>query len=133
MPKPVNFGIAYFPSDCSPNAEDCCADRDCQCGLWRSAERFRTSPASTVQRRSGGSVLFQRIWRPRAPNRSCPVAQLRKLACRVLLVAMLSTAGCRKPSSEEFGFSDAVHALPSELQVATRTELRHYTGSHATP
>src|SRR5262245_56180860 len=48
-------------------------------------------------------------------------------------MSVLCMAGCRKPPAEEFGFSEAVDALPSELQVATRTELRKYTGSFTAP
>lgn len=58
---------------------------------------------------------------------------LRILGCCLFLTTLFSTAGCRKPAPEEFGFSEAVHALPSELQVATRSELRKYTGSFAAP
>ena len=49
------------------------------------------------------------------------------------LLVLLCGNGCRKAPHEEFQLSDAIRALPSELQVAARTELRKQCGSFAAP
>ncbi|MBL8850445.1 MAG: c-type cytochrome [Planctomycetaceae bacterium] len=54
------------------------------------------------------------------------------LAVFVLMVPLWSS-GCRKAPAEEFTLSDAIRALPGELQVAARTELREHCGSFSAP
>jgi mono/diheme cytochrome c family protein len=49
------------------------------------------------------------------------------------LAACAALCGCREEKSEEFHVSDAVLALPAELQVPVRTELRKYSGSYSEP
>ena len=49
------------------------------------------------------------------------------------LAACAALSGCREEVSEEFRVSDAVLALPTDLQVQVRTELRKFTGSFAEP
>lgn len=61
------------------------------------------------------------------------MVQLRKLGVAVGLSAALWAGGCRQQPTEEFRLSDAVLALPTDLQVAVRTELRKHTGSFAEP
>jgi mono/diheme cytochrome c family protein len=57
---------------------------------------------------------------------------------RIVPLLMMSafavgTVGCRKSPAPEFTQSEAVRALPLELQVAARTELREHCGSFAVP
>lgn len=57
----------------------------------------------------------------------------RNVAITVALMALLWVAGCQRPPAPEFRSSEAVQALPPELQVAARTELRKHCGSFSTP
>lgn len=59
--------------------------------------------------------------------------RMRRAGLAIALLTLAVGSGCREEPSEEFKVSDAVLALPTELQIAVRTELRNYTGSFAEP
>lgn len=62
------------------------------------------------------------------------VSLFRSLALAVMLATLsLGNAGCRKAPAEEFQLSKAIVALPGDLQVAARIELRKYCGSLGAP
>ena len=61
------------------------------------------------------------------------MVQKRGVVGALILAAVVVVSGCREEASEEFQVSDAILALPAEVQVAVRTELRKYTGSFAEP
>jgi mono/diheme cytochrome c family protein len=66
-------------------------------------------------------------WEPKVPlsEKAAPAI--------LVLTTVLLVAGCREASTEEYQLSDAIRALPGELQVAARSELRKQSGSFATP